>query len=408
MNKKQAGAGWRRRAAWALAALLLVALAAWAFRPRPMEVEVAPVRTARFEQTIQEDGRLRLKNRYLIAAPTTAELSRPTLRVGDEVRTGDVLATLAPAAPPMIDARTRRVLEQRVGSAEAARAAATAQVDRLQTALAQATLEAERAAQLARDNFIAASARDQALLAQRAAQQALEAGRAQVRAADFGLAEAQAALQRAQPSAGPAPQGLWTLKSPVDGQVVKLHLDSAGPVTAGQPLLEIGDTTAVEAVIDVLSTDVARIPPGAPVRLALATGLPPLGARVARIEPVAFTKVSALGIEEQRVNVIADLVTPAPGPQRLGDGYRVDAQITVSAADAALLVPTAALVRTGTGWQVFVMEGGKARARPVKLRDRNPDDAWVADGVREGELVLLYPGSTVRDAQAVSVRAAAP
>ena len=113
MNKKQAGAGWRRRAAWALAALLLVALAAWAFRPRPMEVEVAPVRTARFEQTIQEDGRLRLKNRYLIAAPTTAELSRPTLRVGDEVRTGDVLATLAPAAPPMIDARTRRVLEQR-------------------------------------------------------------------------------------------------------------------------------------------------------------------------------------------------------------------------------------------------------------------------------------------------------
>ncbi len=407
MNNKNAGAGWRRKAAWALAAMLLLALAAWAFRPRPMEVEVAAVRNARFEQTIQEDGRLRLKHRYLIAAPTMAELSRPTLRVGDEVKTGDVVATLAPAAPPMIDARTRRVLEQRVGSAEASRSAAAAQVQRLQTALAQATLEGDRAAQLARDNFIAASARDQALLAQRAAQQALEAGRAQMRAADFGLTEAQAALQRAQPAAGPPPQGLWTLKSPVDGQVVKLHLDSAGPVAAGQPLLEIGDTHAVEAVIDVLSTEVARIPPGAPVRLTLATGLPPLGGRVARIEPVAFTKVSALGIEEQRVNVIVDLVAQAPGHQRLGDGYRVDAQITVSAADGALLVPTAALVRAGTGWQVFVMEGGQARARPVKLRDRNPEDAWVADGVQAGENVLLYPGSTVRDGQAVRVRAAA-
>ena len=404
MNHTNHNKRWRRWALWVMAALLVAALAFWAFQPRPLLVEVAPVTVGRFEQAIEEDGQLRLKHRYLISAPTQAELARPTLKVGDAVRAGNEVATLTPVAPQMIDARTRLVLQQRVGSADAARRASSAQLQRLDTALAQASLEAERAQKLAREGFIAPSARDAAVLARRSAQQALDAGRAEVRAAGFALAEAQAALARAEPGAGARVEGLWTLRSPVDGQVIKLHLDSAGPVSAGQHLMEIGDTAAVEAVIDVLSSEVQQIAPGAPASLTLATGAPALPGHVVRIEPVAFTKVSALGIEEQRVNVIVDLDTTSAAPQRLGDGFRVDARFTVSSQESALLLPSAALVRDGTAWRVFVLDGKRAVARAVTLRERNADTAWVSEGVREGEQVLLYPGTTIGDGQAVKVR----
>ncbi len=394
----------RRWALWTLVALAAIAAAAWIWRPRPLVVEVATVATGRFEQAIEEDGQLRLKNRYVVAAPTAGELARPALKVGDAVRAGDVVATLSPIAPQLIDARTRGMLQQRVGSADAARLAAGAQVRRLEAALAQARVEAERAGQLARDRFIAASALEQAVLAQRSAQQALDAGRAELRAAEFALAEARAALAHAEPGTATnrAAGNDWALKSPVDGRVVKRHLDSATPVTAGQPLYEIGDTTALEAVIDVLSSEVPLIPIGAPVRLSLGSGTPAAAGWVARIEPVAFTKVSALGIEEQRVNVIVDF-EPA-GQQNLGDGFRADARITVSAEDGALIAPSAALVRDGaSGWRVFVVENGRARARPVTVRARHADAAWIEQGLQAGDQVLLYPGSTVTDGRPVRV-----
>ncbi|MGM9427559.1 efflux RND transporter periplasmic adaptor subunit [Hydrogenophaga sp. MI9] len=390
-----------RRWGVGLAALGAVAVLVWAaYRPRPVDVEMAPVAQGRFEQVIEEDGQLRLQHRYLVTAPTAAQLQRPALKVGDVVKAGEVVAVLAPAAPGMIDARTRSVLQQRVGSAEAATAAASANVRRLQAALAQATLEAERSSQLAKDNFIAPSARDQSRLAREAAAQALKAGQAEQAATEHALGEARAALGRAEPS-GPAQQGLWSLRSPVDGRVVKLHKESAEPVTAGQALLEIGDTGAMEAVIDVLSGDAPRIAAGAAVQLATGRNQPPLAGQVARVDPVAFTKTSALGIEEQRVNVTVALKAPPEELQKLGDGFRVDARITVSAQDGALLVPSAALVRQGEGWQVFVVEGGKARARTVSFSDRNADSAWVKDGLKAGETVILYPGSGMKDGQPV-------
>ncbi|MDP1527988.1 efflux RND transporter periplasmic adaptor subunit [Rhodoferax sp.] len=404
MNNTNPSKKYRR---WLGGALLLAAAAAlvWAvYRPRPLLVEVAPVSLGNFEQSIEEDGRLRLKNRYVITAPTQAELLRPTLKVGDPVRAGEVVATLVPVAPQMIDARSRSVLQQRVGSAEAARRAASAQVQQAQTALAQATLEAGRASKLAQDNFISAAARDQAALSRQAAQQALTAAQAGQGVADFSLAEARAALARAEPSGGSSPTGRWELRSPVDGQVLKLHLDSAAPVTVGQPLLDIGNTAGLEAVIDVLSGEVRQIQPGAPVQLSLGSGAAPMVGQVTRIEPVAFTKVSALGIEEQRVNVIVDLVQSSPEVQRLGDGFRVDARITLFRQANALLVPTAALVRDGDKWRVFVVEAGRARARSVQLQDRNSELAWLKDGLRDGETVLMYPGSMVADGQAVRVR----
>ena len=375
------------------------------YRPRPLVVEVAQVAKGSFEQVIEEDGQLRLKNRYTIAAPTPSDLLRPVLKVGDVVRAGDVVATLAPAAPQMIDARTRTVLEQRVGSADASRRAAVAQVQRAQTALEQASLEAGRAEQLAKDQFISPSARDQAALARQAAQEALAAARAQQGVADFSLTEARAALSRSQPSSGGSPTaGLWLLKSPVDGQVLKLYKDSESPVTAGQPLLEIGDTSAMEAVIDVLSGEVQQIQPGALVQLSTGSSAAPVDGRVARIEPVAFTKVSALGIEEQRVNVIVDLSSVSDEAKRLGDGFRVDARITVFSQADALLVPTAALVRDGEQWRVFVVEQDRAHARRVQFQQRNADVAWVSEGLNEGDTVLLYPGTIITDGQAVKAR----
>lgn len=403
MTKSNQGVLSRR---WLVAGLVVVGVAAvlWVvYRPRAWVVETAAVVQGRFEQVVEEDGRLRLLNRYSVTAPTAAQLQRPTLRVGDAVQAGDVVAVLAPSAPAMIDARTRTVLQERVGSASAALAAAASNVKRLQAALAQAVLEAERAQQLAKDNFIAPSALDQARLSRDAAQQALQAGVAQQGSAQHALGEARAALQRAQPS-GAAVQGLWPLTSPVTGRVLKLYKENAEPVTAGQVLLEVGDTTAMEAVIDVLSSDAPRIPQGAAVRLSTGRAQPPLAGQVVRIEPQAYTKVSALGVEEQRVNVVVALVAKAADLQGLGDGYKVDARITLSAHDGVLLVPSAALVRQGDGWRVFVVEAGKAQARSVTVQDRDADHAWVGDGLKPGETVVLYPGSTMVSGQRVKIR----
>lgn len=380
------------------AVLLLAAALAWALRPTALQVELAPVQRGLFEQTLEEDGVLRLVQRYTVAAPTSGELQRPLLKVGDAVREGDAVAVLAPAAPAMIDARTRGVLQQRVATAEAAQAASTAQVARLQTALRQAALEAERARRLAREQFVAPSVLDQATLAEEAAQQALRAGLAEQRAAASQQAEARAALARAEP-AGTATTGLWTLRSPVAGQVVALHRESAGPVAAGQPLLDVGDTADMEAVVDLLSTDVGRLPPAAPVALDLGSGAL-LAGRVARIEPVAFTKVSALGVEEQRVNVHVALQRPLPDGLRLGDGFRVEARITVARVPDALRVPTAALLRVGEGWRVAVIDAdGRARWRDVTIAQRSADEAVVTAGLSEGERVVRYPGNGITEGQ---------
>lgn len=405
MNPNTSPGFLKRWGPWGLAALGVVTLAVWALMPRPLVVEVGTVHTGRFEQAIDEDGQLHVKNRYAISAPMAAELVRPTLKVGDSVRAGDVVARLTPLAPNMIDERNRQVLQQRVGRDDAARMAAAAQLQRLQTTLTQTELEAQRAQKLASDNFIAAAALDQAVLASRAAAQALAAGQAQLRAAEFTLAESQAALAKSQASSL-TPQNTLSLTSPVEGQVVKLHLSSSTPVMAGQALLEIGDIRDMEAVVDVLSSDARQMAPGATVRISAGVGAPPMSGHVTRIEPVAFTKVSALGIEEQRVNVIIDMDRLPDSRQRLGEGFRVDAHITLFAQDNVLLVPSAALVREGTGWQVLVVQNGRAHAQSVTVKERNADMAWVSPdqgtGVQAGDSVLLYPG-TITDGQRVKV-----
>jgi len=396
---------WPRRLALGAALLAVAALLAWALQPRALLVETAQASVGRFEQAIEDDGRLRLVQRYLVAAPVAGRIARPPLAVGDAVRAGQVVALLEPAAPALIDARTRSVLQQRVGSAESGRAAAQAEVARLESVLSQAAADADRAEQLARDMFVSPAARDRAVQARHNAQRALDNGRATLRAADFALAEARAALLHAEPTTGADGDGRWLLRSPVDGVVLRRHVDSAGPIAVGQPVLEVGDTRALEAVVDVLSADALRIAAGAPVQLSPGMGHAPLAGRVARVEPVAFTKVSALGIEEQRVNVVVALDAAAlAAAGALGEGFHVDARIVTAAHDDALTVPGAALVRDGPRWQVYVVEDGRARARAVELHARHAAAAWIAGGLQAGETVVLFPGGQMRDGLRVRVR----
>lgn len=387
---------WSRRIGWWLVAALVVAGLYAAYRPRALPVEVATVSVGRFEQTLQEDGVLRLKQRYVMHAPMAGELLRPTLRVGDPVAAGDVIAELIPLAAPMIDDRSRQVLTQRLGSAEAGLRSAQAQVAQAQLALAQAREEARQARQLADQGFTAASTRDAAERRLQTAEEALASARAQQQVASFGVAEARAALSASLSTASGA--GRWAMRSPVAGRVIRLHQDSAGPVAAGQAVLDIGNTDELEAVIDVLSSDVGQVRPGAAVRLSVGT-TETMAGRVERVEPVAFTKVSALGIEEQRVNVVINLDQTVP--DGWGDGYRVDATIQRYAEDQALIIPSGALVRQGSGWQVFVIDGDRARARAVEVRDRHATQAWVGNGLQAGETVVMFPGSLIQEGQRV-------
>ncbi|MEY3216766.1 MAG: hypothetical protein RLZZ280_1143 [Pseudomonadota bacterium] len=388
---------------WALGCLAAAAGLWWAFAPRAVNVELAAVTLGPFEQSIEEDGQLRVKQRFVVSAPVTGQLQRPVLKVGDPVQAQQTVAWLAPLASPMIDPRQQAVLRQRVGRDQASQEAASARVQQLQTALDQARLQTQRTAQLAQQNFMAQAALDQAQLSERAAEHALQAGLAERLAARFSLAESEAALRQTTPA--PATPGLLAITSPVNGWVLQLHSSSAGPVTAGQALLTLGDLRDLEAVIDVLSADARHIPAGALVRLSLNAQDAPRQGRVRLIEPIAFTKMSALGIEEQRVNVLVDLLPTAeamaPGP---GDGFRVDARIVTSRSEQALRVPTAALVRDGTQWRVWLFDQGRARARQVVLQDRNAEHAWIETGpLQAGDLVVLYP-APLREGQRIQRR----
>jgi HlyD family secretion protein len=220
------------------------------------------------------------------------------------------------------------------------------------------------------------------------------------------LAESQAALSKAQPTSL-SEKNVWVLRSPADGQVVRLYLTSSAPVAVGQALLEIGDIQAIEAVVDVLSSDARQLSPGAAVLMSPGFGATLLNGKITRIEPVAFTKISALGIEEQRVNVIIELGRLPDNHQKLGEGFRIDARIILSSQENVLLVPSAALVRQGAGWQVLVHQNGRAIAKNVDVKQRNADVVWLdpdaANGVQKGDSVLLYPG-TITDGQRIQVK----
>lgn len=386
----------------------IVALLAWAFAPRPLQVELATVDSGRFEVTIDEDGKTRVRDRYVVSSPLAGRLSRIALREGDAVTPGTVLATLAPTFAPMLDARTGAELAARVETADAMVARARTRIGRAKVALEQARTVLKRDEALAGGRFVSASQLDTDRLAVRAAQQELDSATQDRHVAGHELDQARAALAAVRNDDG----ATFAVRAPVSGRVLRVLQTSAGTVALGTPLLEIGDTGKMEIVAELLTADALQAKPGTPVRIERWGGETPLAGTVRRVEPAAFTKISALGVEEQRVNVLIDIATPPEQWRALGDGYRVGVRIVALARDDVLRVPVSAVFpRTQPtddprAMAVFVADAGRARLRPVVVGGRNGEHAWIVSGLRAGERVIVYPGDAVTDGLRIEARAA--
>ncbi|MCC7346304.1 MAG: HlyD family efflux transporter periplasmic adaptor subunit, partial [Variibacter sp.] len=349
-----------------LAALAAAAGAVWAVTPRPVPVETAAVTTGTFVATVNEDGKTRIRERYVLAAPLAGRLTRVRLKVGDAVRSDETVATLLPSLAPFLDPRSRREAEERLGIAEAALARATAATERERAQVEQAQKELVRTRALAQRGATTAQALERAETAARVADRDLRAAEFQRHAAEHEVAQARALLARYNTGAEGLPES-WNVTAPVAGVVLKVTQESETIVAPGAPIMEIGDPRDLELVVDVLSTDAVEMHPGAAVAVENWGGPGTLRGRVRRVEPAAFTKISTLGVEEQRVNVLIDFVSPPAQWAALGDGYQMDARITVFTQENATIVPAGALFRRGEAWTVFVVEGGRAQARTVSL-----------------------------------------
>ncbi len=395
---------------WVVAIGVLAALAGWAFRAQPVSVETAEVTKGQFEQTIDDDGKTRVRDRYTVSAPLAGRIMRINLKAGDAVEQGHVVAVIVPAAPLLQDERTVRELEERLGAAQANVLRSTAMVERAKAAHEQARADAARSARLAAGGFVSASNLEQAELSVRMKDKELDAVRFERQAHERELAQARAALMRERgdsKSASGARLG-FDVYAPISGRVLKVVQESEGPVAMGTALIEMGDIGKLEAVVDVLSTEAVGISLGTRVHIEAGADKPRLEGRVRLIEPSAFTKVSALGVEEQRVNVIVDFISPHAAWQTLGDGYRVDARIVVHRADDAVLVPTGALFRDGVSFAVFVVDGAFARKRIIETPRRNDRHALVTKGLEAGAKVIVFPGDSVRDGLRIEPRNARP
>ncbi|MBM3840399.1 MAG: efflux RND transporter periplasmic adaptor subunit [Verrucomicrobia bacterium] len=372
-------------------AVLIVAILVAGLWPQPVPVETARATLGTLRSSIDEEGRTRLKQRYTVSAPVSGQLRRIDLKPGAEVRADEtVVAVIDPLPPAMLDARSRSL-------AEARRDTALASLEKARAAHRFAASELRRFEKLYADKTVPIQELETVQLRESSAAK-------DKAAAESALRQAEAELAEFLPGSDGKPNSSRTpteVKSPATGCVLRVVEESARVVTAGVSLLEVGDPKELEVVIEVLSRDGAAILPGARVELDQWGGSEPLQAKVRLVEPSAFTKISALGVEEQRVNVIADLITPAEQRRSLGDNFRVEARIIVWETDQALKVPSGALFRRGPQWAVFVVSEGRARLRPVNVGRASGAETQIVEGLKEGDAVILYPGDRVRDGQHV-------
>ena len=398
---------------WILAAIGVVgatALFAWAFAPRPIEVELATVTRGPFETTIDEDGKTRLRDRYVISAPLAGVLSRVTLREGDPVAAGAVVAVLTPVLAPMVDERTLGEQQVRVEIAEAQVKHVDARIERAKVALLQANTDVLRTEQLARQGFVAPTKLDTDRLTTLAAQKELDAAHAERHVAEHEVEQARTALMTVRSTNRGAPRS-FALRAPVAGRVLRIAQTSEATVALGAPVLELGDTQALEVVAELLTADAPQAKPGRRVLIERWGGDGALEGRVRLVEPAAFTKISALGVEEQRVKVLIDITSPLEQRRELGDGYRVGVRILTLRVEDAAKVPVSAvfplpqaMAGQGPRMAVFQVVDGRSRLVPIELGARNSTDAWIRTGIPPGASVVVYPPATVRDGVRVRQR----
>lgn len=384
-----------------LAALLVTGLLVWAFMPSPVEVETAVLEQGRFERSLLEDGKTRVRARYTVAAPLTGLLERPSWRAGDSVAAGQPLAVIRPVLPGLLDARALQEQRERIAAAQAGLERAEVGVARARVAMTQAQIDLQRSEKLALEGFVSATQNETGRLALQLRQKELDSAHQDAQAARHQLEQLRVSLS----GAAGLGEGSRPVKvnSPVAGRVLKVYRDSEGVVSAGAPLMDVGDPDQMEVLLDMLTTDAAQVKVGGMAELTNWGGPTALQARVRRIEPQAFTKVSALGVEEQRVPVVLDLVSPPAAWEGLGDGYKLEVRLPVQVAEQALKVPVGALFPSGRQIGVFVIENHRARLHVLQVLARQEREAWVQTALPVGTTLVTYPPSTLREGDRVRI-----
>jgi HlyD family secretion protein len=381
----------------AIAILALAGLVVIALLPSPIKVEAARAERGPLRVTIDEEGEARAHDRFVIAAPIAGRLARVELHDGDDVASGQVVAVITPSP---LDPREREEVIARVQSAEALKREADERVERALSDYEQARRERERAERLAKDGLVSIQSLEQAKNTEVTSANDLEAARFKAQATASEVKVARAGLIAIDAERKDAAR-LVKLRSPVGGRVLRVIEKSERVVAVGTSIMVLGDPHKLEVVVDLLSTDAVKVMPGAIILLEDWGGEEALRAQVRTVEISAFTKVSALGIEEQRVNIVADFLDP-PGP--LGDGYRVEARIVIWESKDALKIPSSSLFRHGEGWSVFVIEEGKARRREVEIGHRSQLEVEILSGIVESEQVVLHPSNQIADGASVEAR----
>lgn len=396
------------RSRWLIIAAVLaavVALIGYGLRPAPVLVDSAVVKRDRLQVTVEEEGRTRVKDRFVISAPIAGALCRIDLEVGDRVRKGQVLAELEPLRPEFLDPRSRAIAESRVAAAQAALRVAQANLHAAEADAEYAANELQRLRPLRRSGAITLEALEKAEAEKRRTQANQRSAEFNVEVARFELETARSALLSSAAAKTDSPPEKVALTAPVDGRVFKVQRENECVVERSEVLLEIGDPQALEVAVDVLSEDAVRIRPGMRVLLERWGGSDMLEGVVRVVEPTGFTKVSALGVEEQRVWVIVDIVSPVEQWPGLGDGYRVEAHFVIWEGAQVLQAPDSALFRQqDEGWAVFVIEEGIARLRRVKLGRRGGLMTEIVQGLSEGEQVIPHPDDALTDGTRVALR----
>lgn len=394
---------WTRRLVIGTGAALLLAALGWALWPKPVAVDLATVARGDLRVTVSAEGVTRVREPYAVTAPIAGALERSPVGVGDAVLRGaTVLAVIRPAEPALMDARSRAQAEAAVREAEAALALSETNLRRALSALSSAQNELDRARALRATGTIAQRTLELAQTAFTEASQTLAAARSERDLQQASLVRARAQLM--EPDGESGGSAAVRLRAPVSGIVLSVEDQSARLVQAGAPLLTLGDLSDLEIEIDLLSADAVRVAPGMPALVERWGGEGVLDAVVRRVEPAAYTRVSALGIEEQRVRLRLDFLTPPEGRPGLGDRYRVFVRVVVWQGEDRLLVPQAALFRQAGGWAVFRAIDGRAVLTPVQLGPQAEGMAEVTAGLDAGAVVILYPAATLADGAAVEAR----
>jgi HlyD family secretion protein len=391
------------RIALALLAVAIGGAVVWSFWPSATPVETATAARDSFVVTVDEDGKTRVRERYVVASPLSGRTTRVVLHAGDHVQAGDVIASILPSPAPFLDPRARREAEERLGAAEAALERAKATVERANVVLEQADRDLARARALLERGVATVKAVEQAELAHHMADRDVSAANFQYEAARHALEQAKALLALYDRSPGTPPE-TFEVTAPVAGEIIHVLQESETIVEPGTPLVEIGDCCDLEIVVDVLSTDAVEIEKGDRVVIENWGGPKPLEGRVRLVEPGGFTKISTLGVEEQRVNVIVDIVSPREAWLDLGDAFQIDARIEVLTVDDALVVPSGALFRKEGAWHTYVVRDGRAELRPVDVLRRSGGLAAIAKGLEPGDQVIVYPSDSVAPSVRVKPR----